>query len=255
MRTKSALPVLALLALFPSARVHAAVGTGSFSPVINWQYSPNLYYNVNGGPPNTCGDLYVSRNGAAYTVTYGWLCTDGSGNASKGPWTWANQNGDEDAYAFIGWPGAIYTYTNTAHHIWDKTAPSITINSFGSTPPASFTGSANDGSYGSGFSASFSPSETGVSFYTSSLCRVRFQDVSTGLYWCPGYSSYSSTVACVTTCTISGMPSRSVTWSADQVPPGSAHASGHTYQWTAVLYDNQNLGHRAEKSSPTFYVP
>lgn len=251
MRTKYALPVLALLALIPSTRVQAAVGTGSFSPVINWQYSPNLYYNVNGGPPNTCGDLYVSRNGAAYTVTPGWLCTDGSGNASKGPWTWANQNGDEDAYGFIGWPGG--TYTNVAHHIWDKTAPSITINSFGSNPPTAFNGSANDGSYGSGFSANFG-SEAGVGYPTSSLCRVRFQDVTTGLYWCSGSSTYSSTVACVVTCTISGMPSRSVTWSADQVPPGSAHASGHTYQWTAVLYDNYNLGHRAERSS-AFYIP
>lgn len=246
MRMKHALLVLAPLVLIPPTDAEAAVGTGSFSPVINWQASPNLYYNVNGGPANTCGDLHVSRNGGPDTVTSGWLCTDGSGNATKGPWTWANQNGDEDAYGYIAWPNG--TSTTVAHHIWDKTAPSITINSFGSTPPTAFTGSANDGSYGSGFKADFG-SDAGVPYSTGSKCSVQFWDASTRLYWCPGYSSYTSSLACSVSCTISGMPSRFVTWSADQVPPGSAHSPWDSYQWTVSVYDNWNLGQRAQKSA------
>jgi len=249
MRMKRALLVLAPLALILLAGPSWAVGgTGSFNTIINWQLSPDLYYNINGAPASVCGDLYANRNGAGYTVTYGWVCTDGSGNATKGPWTWANQNGDEDADVYIAWSGSS---TNTAHHIWDKTAPSIAIDSFGSTPPTSFSGTGDDGSYGSGFSADFG-SEAGVGYSTASLCRVKFRNVSTDLYWCPGYSSYTSSVACTVTCTISGMPSRTVTWSADQVPPGSAHNPLHTYEWTVVLYDNFNLGHRAELSAPTF---
>jgi hypothetical protein len=244
MRMKYALFLLAPLALI-SQTAAQALGTASFSPVINWQYSPNLYFNVNGGPANTCGDLYASRNGAAWTVTYGWLCTDGSGNATKGPWTWANQNGDEDAYAYIGWPGG--TSTNTAHHIWDKTAPSITINSFTNAPPTSFTGSASDGSYGSGFKSDFG-SESGVGYSTGSQCFIQFRNVSTGYYWCPGNNVYSSSTACSISCTISGMPSRNVTWSASQVPPGYTHNPLETYQWKIIIYDNYQLGHRAEKT-------
>ncbi len=178
-----------------------------------------------------------------------WVCTDGSGNASKGPWTWAGQSGDEDGYFYISWPGG--STTNIAHHIWDKTAPSISIDAFTvtwPTYPSSFTGTANDGSYGSGFSANFG-SDAGVGYATNSLCKVQFWNVTTGLYWCPGNNSYTSG-ACDVSCTISGMPSRSVTWSADQVPPGYTHNPLQTYRWRVILYDNYQLGHRAEKLSP-----
>jgi hypothetical protein len=245
---KRALLVLAPLALILQAGSSwAQGGTGSFNTNINWQNSPDLYYNVNGAPASVCGDLYANRNGAGYTVTYGWICTDGSGNATKGPWTWANQSGDEDAYVYIVWPGG--SGTNTAHHIWDKTAPSVTINSFGSTPPTSFSGTGDDGSYGAGFSANFG-SDAGVVYPTASECRVKFQDTTTGLYWCPGYStSYDTSVACTGSCTFSGMPSRSVTWSADQVPPTTIYNSMHSYQWSVVIYDNSNLGQRTEVSA------
>lgn len=88
-----------------------------------------------------------------------------------------------------------------------------------------------------------------------SNCRVQFRNTSTGLYWCPGLSTYSSSAACTVSCTIFGMPSRSVTWSADQVPPGYTHLTGDCYQWKAILYDNYNLGHRGEKSAPSFCIP
>lgn len=247
MRMKYALFLLAPLALIHPTGAEAAGGSAQFNPIINWQYSPNLYYNVNGGPPNTCGDVYVRRNGGSWTVTPGWVCTDGSGNATKGPWTWANQNGDEDADAYVLWPDG--TGTNQASHIWDKTAPSITTNPFTNAPPTSFTGSASDGSYGSGFSSNFG-SEAGVGYPTYSLCRVQFRNVSTGLYWCPGANTYNSSIACTVTCTISGMPSRNVTWAADQVPPGYTHNPLESYQWKVILYDNYQLGHRAEKTVP-----
>jgi len=247
---KRALFVLAPLVLILQAGSAWAVGgTGSFNTNINWELSPDLYYNVNGAPPSVCGDLHANRNGAGYTTGTNWICTDSSGNATAGPWTWTNQNGDEDAVVYISWPGG--SGTNTAHHIWDKTAPSVTIDSFTTTPPTSFTGTGNDGSYGSGFSANFG-SDAGVGFPTASKCRVKFRNVSTGLYWCPGFSNYTSSIMCTGDCTISGMPSRTVTWSADQVPPGTAYNSMQTYEWTVVLYDNFNLGKRTEVTSPTF---
>jgi hypothetical protein len=248
MRRKYVLLALAPLVLLAPTGAEAVGGTASFSPFINWKSGPDLYFNVNGAPASVCGDLHVSRNGGAYTVTTGWICTDGSGNASKGPWTWANQIGDEDAYAYIVWPDS--TSTNTAHHIWDKTAPSITINSFGSTPPTSFTGSANDGSYGAGFKADFGQ-DSGVSYPNGSKCFVQFKDLNSGLYWCSG-NSYSSSVACTVSCTISGMPARSVTWSADQVPPSAAYNPMDSYQWTVIIYDNYQLGQRTQKDAPPF---
>ncbi len=45
------------------------------------------------------------------------------------------------------------------------------------------------------------------------------------------------------------MPSRTVTWQADQVPPGTAYNSMHTYEWKVILRDNVNLGHRAEETA------
>ncbi len=107
MEKKRVLFVLASMILILQAGSSWAVGgTGSFNVNINWQYSADLYYNINGAPPNVCGDLHANRNGAGYTTTSNWICTNGSGNASAGPWTWANQNGDEDAYVYISWPGA-----------------------------------------------------------------------------------------------------------------------------------------------------
>ena len=230
---------VALLAA--SAPVWASGGTGYFSTEISWWWSGDLYYSVGGGPASTCGTLWVSRNGGAWTSTPGWLCTDGSGNATKGPWSWANQNGDEDAFGYIEWPD--HSTTTIAHHIWDKTAPSaspIPTPPPGSAP-SSLTGSASDGSYGAGFNSSWA------------TCYATFQDTGTGLYWTPSLGSYasSSSVSCgqnppsssSVPCTISGMPSRNVTWSAPQLPPASAQTSGHCYEWQIILYDGGLCGY------------
>jgi hypothetical protein len=225
-------------------------GNAKFSPTINWQGSPDLYFNVTSGPVSLCGDLHVSRNFAAYTVTTGWICTDASGNATKGPWTYAGQSGDEDAFAYIVWSDG--TSTNTTEHIWDKTAPTVTISGNGASPaPTALSGTANDGSYGSGFSAAW-PADAGG--YSSS-CFLYFYDSTAGWYWCSG-GSYGSQFPCNPSCTISGMPSRSVTWSAGSsvLPPGYAHVSGHCYQWGVYVYDNSILG-KGGTASLSFCVP
>lgn len=92
-----------------------AGGTGSFNYAINWQATPPLYYTVTGGPANTCGDLYTFRNGS-WLVGGGWLCTNASGNATKGPWTWAGTPSDQtDKPSYIRWPDG--SQTSPANHI------------------------------------------------------------------------------------------------------------------------------------------
>jgi hypothetical protein len=207
-----------------------ATGVGYFSSEINWWWSSDLYYSVAGGPASTCGALWAYRNGGPWTETPGWLCTDSSGNSTKGPWSWANQNGDEEAWAYIQWPDG--SSTTTAHHIWDKTAPSVSPipTPPPGSPPSSLAGTANDGAYGAGFDARWAS------------CSTTFQDLTTGLYWTPGASAYSTTRTSVA-CSISGMPSRSITWNAPQIPPSSAHTVGHCYEWQVCLYDGGFCGY------------
>jgi hypothetical protein len=215
----------------------AAGGTGTFNYPINWRYTGDLTYTISGAPPNTCGDLLASRNGGAYTRTAGWVCTDGSGAATKGPWSWDNQNGDETAFAYIEWPDS--STTNTAKHIWDKTCATDVITSGGGSPPTSFSGTATDGAWGAGFDSS----------WTS--CVAIFKDTTTGKYWTPAAGAYSATdqdAVREVQCTVSGMPSLAVTWSASQIPPPSAHTTNDYYQWSVVVDD----GSCAQGSALTF---
>lgn len=226
-------------------------GNAKFEPTINWQGSADLYYKVTSGPVSLCGDLYVSRNGGAYTVTPGWICTDAAGAATKGPWTYAGQSGDEDATGYIVWSDG--SSTNAANHIWDKTAPVVTIVANGASPaPTALSGTANDGSWGSGFSAGFPASAGGG----NSTCVLYFYETTTGGYWCPGSTSYSSGFPCNPSCTLSGMPSRSITWSAGSpvLPPGLAHVSGRCYEWGVVITDNWKYG-KDGRATYTFCVP
>lgn len=210
----------------PVAPAAKSGGLGEFTPDINWQRSPNLYFTVTGGPANLCGTLYVSRNYGSYVPTANWICTDGSGNATKGPWTWASQSGDEIAYGYIIWSNN--SSTNTAVHIWDKTGPSATITSPVSSPvPTSFYGTGSDGGYGAGFSSSW-----------GSSCSNYFYDETMDNYWDPYTNQYINAYFPVHVgCTISGMPSHSVSWSQSQIPPGYAHVSGRCYEWAVFLYE------------------
>lgn len=201
----------------------AAGGTGTFNYSINWSQTPDLTYTISGAPANTCGDLLASRNGGAYQRTTGWVCTDGSGGATKGPWSWNNQNGDETAFVYIEWPD--HSTTNTAKHIWDKSCPTTVITSGSGSPPTSFSGTATDPAWGAGFDASWS------------VCFNIFKDTTTGKYWTPAAGAYSLPNESFVSCTASGMPSTAVTWSQSQIPPPSAHTSGDSYEWTAYVTD------------------
>ena len=206
-------------------------GLASFNYEINWPQTPDLRFYVSSGPPSVCGDLWAQRNFGSWTVTPGWICTDANGNASAGPWSWANQSGDEEAYAYIQWSNGLST--NQVHHIWDKTAPTVDITSPPDLPaPTSFYGTANDPNYGAGFSSSWAQ------------CQVWFYDRTTYSYYDPYFGSYSDTYPYNVSCSISGMPSRSVSWSLSpsQLPPGHAHISGHCYQWRAQIYDGGQWG-------------
>lgn len=226
--------VIFMLVALSSTLTSAQTGVASFSSSINWSQTPPLYFNVNGGPLNTCGDLVATRNGTTST-TPGWLCTDFNGNATKGPWTWANQSGDEFARVYISWPDG--RQTTTAWHIWDKTCPLMSpIQAFGYT--STFSGTASDGTNGGGFTSAW----TGI--------KLTYFDRDTLQYWNPSTGTYSLSTAPNIDATITGLgslpnsPSYSLTWSgtvaAHQVPSNAAHDPSHHYTWAAHLLDGDN---------------
>jgi hypothetical protein len=199
-----------------------------FNHDINWSFTSDLYFSVAGCPANACGDLWTYRNGGGWQQSSGWICTDGSGNATKGPWTYAGQSGDETAYAYIDFSG---TTSNVASHIWDKTAPSIFITSSWGAPPSSFSGSASDAAWGAGFDSSWASCLMAFEHYDSGTSSYK--------YWTPtSGGTYSTTTNVYVPCTISGMPSLNVTWSGGtSIPPTGAHQSGECYTWYVWIYD------------------
>ncbi|HEY9420262.1 MAG TPA: hypothetical protein VIW92_02520 [Thermoanaerobaculia bacterium] len=203
----------------------AGGGILDFDPEINWQFSPNLYARITGAPPSMCGDLYISRNNSPYSVSPGYFCTDASGNATRGPWSWGNQAGDETAYAYVIWANGLST--NTARHVWDKTGPTVSITSPMASPaPISFSGTGSDGVFGAGFSPNW-----------GSYCVTYFYNTTTSSYWWPNSGYINTFPYNGPNCTISGMPSHSITWSEGQIPPGFAHVRGHCYEWGVYLHD------------------
>src|SRR5437763_16964763 len=117
--------VLAMfLVLVSTLSFPQTVGTAYFSNAINWSQSSDLYFTVTGGPASMCGDLVTTRNGSSL-VSPGWICTDSSGNVTKGPWTWANTPSDQtDTNVHIDWANGSTTYA-TSDHVWDNTCPSV----------------------------------------------------------------------------------------------------------------------------------
>lgn len=199
----------------------AIVGSAQFSRKINYQSSPNLTYTVTGGPPNTCGELNTYRNGS-WLFGGNWLCTDASGNATKGPWTWAGTPSDQtDEPAFIRWPNG--DTTNNSDHIWDKNCATTYRTTPGGNPPTSFAGYATDVQWGAGFD--FSPNPD-----------ARFRDVTSGLYWDPATGGYTAAPIKILRPTLSRVDRWRVNWSVPS-PPVGAHQSGHEYFWFVCVTD------------------
>lgn len=224
MRGKLSLPILAFAAvLILQLEIGWAQTCGSayFSDEINWEQNPTLYYTVAGAPASTCGDVWVSRNGGAYQETAGWICTDGSGNATKGPWYHGDQADDETAYAFVEWVTSSGTcYSPTKKHIWDVGPPTAQVTS---SCPSSFSGTASDEAWGAGFHSDWD------------ACWGAYYNSTTNRWWHPSTGSYSETETVIIGCTCSGMPSMNITWSCSSKP--SSHVSGHNYTWYAWVWD------------------
>jgi|GEM_PF-2173947 len=210
----------------------ASVGSGSFNHTINWELTGDLYFNINNGPHNACGALVATRNNGSEQCTPGWVCTDANGNASKGPWTWAGQNGDETGTAHINWPDGTTTYLTTNHY-WDKTCPTPSI---GPGVPGSFTGTGTDGAWGAGFSNAWT------------IISLKFYYHPTGKYWNPNTGDYTDaspppiygyitsgwgTIGPGT----NDSPSYFMHWTTPSVP--SADNPG-VYTWTVSLGENES---------------
>lgn len=228
MRSKSLLGAVAAAALmvcFGSSAAQAVVGQAYYNYTINWMGTPALYFTVAGGPAHTCGDLWTMRNGGAWVEGQGWICTDGFGNATKGPWYWINQTSDETSYAYIEWPDG--TKTTTAKHIWDKNMATVSITSPAGSPPSSFYGTASDTAtwWGAGFNSS----------WTS--CLANFRNTTTGLYWSSNSGSYSQSAQTHIICSLTGMPSMNIQWNAGTLPSAGAHASSNCYTWEVWIHD------------------
>ena len=78
-----------------------------------------------------------------------------------------------------------------------------------------------------------------------------FKDHTSGLYWSDNTGAYSASSAGFVPCTIFGMPSLNVSWSANNIPDLPDHTSGHAYWWTVWIYD----GGQWDSTVGTFTYP
>ena len=155
--------LLVVAAILSSGTAWATCGAAYFNNDITWWHNSPLYFSVAGAPANTCGDLYAQRNAdAGFDFEAGdWICTDGSGNATKGPWLWQYQGDDETASAYIDWGSCN---SPVASHIWDKGWPTASVTS---SCPSAFSGTATDDTWAPASTA------TGRSAKASSRTRRR----------------------------------------------------------------------------------
>ena len=199
-------------------------GTASFNHTINWQFTGDLDYTVTGGPASACGELDSYRNGS-WLYSPSWICTNGSGYAYMGPWSWSSTYADQtDDPVFIRWPDS--TTTNSLTHIWDKTCPSVQITSTYGSPPSTYYGTATDQQWGACF-------DSGWTYVYSYFID---ETASPNLYWSDYSGSYSQTSPWTVYGSVSGMPSCGVGWSTPS-PAGTTHVPGHHYFWQTCISD------------------
>lgn len=234
-RSRTVLSVILLFLLLAAAIPAWATGGGVASTSgdhygVNWATYPDFTYTITGAPASVCGDLHSFRNGA-WLNSPGWICTDASGNASKGPYHWADQPTDlTDDSLYIQWPDG--SQTNPIHHVWDKNPYTPWRTSPDGTPPTSWSGEATDTTWGAGFDTRWSQ------------VYSRFLDVNTGLYWSPSAGAYSVPVsagggAFTIPGTLSGIPGSHAYWSSS-IPAAGVHTHGHTYQWQTCVNSPDN---------------
>jgi len=205
-------------------------GSGGYAYFSNGVYDSrytSYTYNVYGAPPNVCGTLHIVRNGVS-EITGGWICTNGSGQATKGPWTGSkNQTGQS---IYIEWPNGTTTVGGD-YKIDDASDPSIwSIQTPGiSVPiPTQFNGSGSDVQWGSGF-------KFGSSGWSSILATFRQikSDGTSRYYNGSGYSSTSRVYFGGTSSPPAG--GFNISWAVTP-PPSSVHNSTDTYEW--CVYSN-----------------
>jgi len=178
---------------------------------------------VSGGPASTCGELHTFRNGSWITAS-NWICTDASGNATKGPWTWAGTASDQtDDPSYILWPDT--SETTRAKHVWDKTCPTVTRTSAGGSPPTAWSGTASDAAWGCGFNAAYGYDSWAI-----------YEDLTNNTEWTPGTGAYTATPNFLVSGTLTGTPGFNVSWSAP-FPGVGSHTTGHHYQWRFCARD------------------
>lgn len=199
--------------------------TGNVNAHIHYNSGDVLYYDLSGCPASTCGELDTFRNGS-WLFSPGWACTDASGSAHMGPWTWTGTASDQtDDPLFIRFSSTLTT--NNDWHIWDKNPATAFLDSSTSpAPPTSYYGHATDTQWGAGFDFG----AIGFSY---------FQDLSSGNYFSPFTSSYSSSSPVSVSATLSRVNQWYVNWST-VFPPSGAHTSHHNYEWITCVTDGNS---------------
>ncbi len=153
-------------------------------------------------------------------ITPNWICTDASGNATKGPWPTST---DQTAQSVrIEWPNGTTTVGGD-YKVDDVTDPTITPVQNGGIGILIPTQS--DRKWGSGF-------KFGSGGWSS--ITATFQNTSTGAYYNgSGYSSASKVYFTGTSVPAGG--GYDISWAVTP-PPQSAHNSYDTYKW--CVYSN-----------------
>jgi hypothetical protein len=226
MRFKTLVPVLASAALLLNLDLAQATtcGTAAFNHAINWYSTPALSFAVTGAPASTCGDLWSWRNGSGYYLeSANWICTDPSGQATKGTWSAAGRTTDETSYHFIDWHSCT---SPEVSHIWDVEWPDPSISS---GYPSTFSGTASDPGWGAGFSSSW-----------GSYCETEFYDGTPGVgkWWNFGTGTWTGTSPSYGPCFLSGLPGYNISWYATNLPTGLV--SGHHYFYKVLVWDALN---------------
>jgi hypothetical protein len=198
-------------------------GSGGYAYFSNGAYDSkysSYTYNVYGAPPNVCGTLQIIRNGNPES-TANWICTNASGQATKGPWTGStNQTGQ---FISIRWPNGTETVGGD-YKVDDGSEPNISsaqTPGFGVPIPTSFSGVATDAQWGTGFT-----------WWTS--VYGTFRNVTTSKYYRNGQGYISNGVEFIDGA-FSPPTGFNISWSVPPPPP-SAHNSTDTYEW--CVYGN-----------------